>query len=139
MQLWAKTIGGILKVNDFTDFLANYQTSRLVEDPTRTALAILAASKPGDALKPVEWAEIAVQQGVVKTLITNHERDTEVGRARAIGVILSKHLGETFTATTDAKRMRVKLEGGLRRWRKGEDPDKRYVFTILQEEDLPVE
>ena len=88
MTPWAKTIGGILKHNGFTDFLGNQQTRKAVDDPLRRAVGILGAAKPGKALRPAEWAQLAVQQGLVKTLIPTNERDTDKGRERAIGVLL---------------------------------------------------
>ena len=138
MTPWARTIGGILKVFGFTDFLANYHTRRLADDPLREALGILAASKPGQALRPHEWAKAAVEQGLAKTLFPSHERDTEKGRERAMGVLLSRHLEETFEATTDTKRLRVQLDGGFRRWVKGANPHVRYVFKVVEEESRTV-
>ena len=88
MSPWAKTIGGILKHNGFTDFLGNQQTRKAVDEPLRRALGILGAVKPDKALRPAEWAQLAVQQGLVKTLIPTNERDTDKGRERAIGVLL---------------------------------------------------
>jgi hypothetical protein len=139
MSLWAKTVGGILKANGFTDFLGNYQLSRGAQDPTREALAVLAGAAPGKPLKPVEWAEIAVRQGLAKTLFSSHERDTELGRARAIGVTFGKYLAEVFTAATEAKRLRARLDGGYRRWERGAPPENRYVFTVLEESERPVD
>lgn len=139
MSLWAKTTGGILKVWGFTDFLANYQTCRATEDPIREALAILAGASPGKALRPMEWAELVVKQGLAKTLFRSHERDTEAGRERAIGVLLSKYLSETFTAITDARRLHVRLDGGQRRWVKKENPHMRYEFKVINEEEVPTD
>ncbi|MCI0685573.1 MAG: hypothetical protein L0Y71_26035, partial [Gemmataceae bacterium] len=66
MSVWARTIGGILAFNGFTDFLANYQMSRVVDDPIREALAILAGARPGEPLTPADWAGLAVEQGLGK-------------------------------------------------------------------------
>ncbi len=139
MTPWARTIGGILKVNGFSDFLGNYQTRKVVDDPLAEALGILAATKPGEELRPHEWAKVAVEQGLAKTLFLNHERDTEKGRERAIGVVLSKQLEVTFEARTETKRLRVRLEGGFRRWVKGQNPHTKYVFKVLEEENLPLD
>ena len=141
MSDWARIIGGILKVNGFTDFLANFATSKIVNDPIRDALSILAASKPGRPLRPTEWAELAVELGLAKTLISANERDTLKGRERAIGVILSRLIGETFEGKTETHQIRVTLEGGNRRWVEGKNPHVRYVFTMLNGvgEPLPVE
>ncbi len=139
MTPWARTIGGILKINGFSDFLGNYQTRKVVDDPLREALGILAAMKPGKELRPNEWAKVAVEQGLAKTLFLNHERDTEKGRERAIGVLLSRHLEETFETKTETKRLRVRLDGGFRRWVKGQNPHTRYFFKVVEEESLPVD
>jgi hypothetical protein len=122
MTPWAKTVGGILKHNGFTDFLGNQQTRKAVDDPLRRAIGILGAAKPGKALRPSEWAQIAVQQGLVKTLIPTNERDTDKSRERAIGVLLKPLVGVTFEVATDTKRYTLKLEGGLRRWVQGKNP-----------------
>ena len=42
MGPWAATIGGILMVNGFKDFLANYSPRGAAADPIREALGILA-------------------------------------------------------------------------------------------------
>jgi hypothetical protein len=139
MTPWARTIGGILKANGFSDFLGNYATRKVADDPLREGLGILAAAKPGKELRPGEWAVVAVEQGLAKALFPNHERDTEKGRERAIGVLLSRHLEESFEARTEAKRLRLRLEGGFRRWVKGENPHTRYVFKVVEEETRPVE
>ena len=51
MTPWAKTVGGILKHNGFTDFLGNQQTRKAVDDPLRRAIGILGAVKPDKALR----------------------------------------------------------------------------------------
>ena len=137
MTPWAKTIGGILIVNGYTDFLANCNTRKTIDDPIREALAILGVAKPGKKLRPTEWAKVIVNEGLVKTLLPPNERDTEKARARATGVILGKHLAVTFLGQTDTRTYQFRLEGGLRRWEKGQNPHVRYVFTVVKEEPLP--
>jgi hypothetical protein len=139
MTPWARTIGGILRANGFTDFLANYESRRSLDDPTREALAILASAAPGQELRPGEWADLAVEHGLAKTLFSSSERDTSKGRERCIGVVLSRYLDETFEARTPMKQILVRLEGGLRRWSTGKNPHARYVFTVLEEKALPIE
>jgi hypothetical protein len=139
MTRWARTIGGILKHNGFTGFLANYGTAKIVNDPTGEALGILAATKPGQKLKPLEWAKIVVELGLAKALISANERDTVKGRERAIGLLLKNHIDETFEAGTEAQRFLVRLEGGYRRWDQGKKPHTRYVFTVLTETPVPIE
>lgn len=133
MSNWAKTIGGILKVNGFKDFLANYGSRRSADDPVREALAILGAAQPGKALRPDDWAKLAVTQGLSKTLFSPNERDTPKGRERNIGVILKRHIQVTFNAQTDTTDYRLRLEGGFRRWTPGKNPHTRYRFEVLSE------
>jgi hypothetical protein len=139
MSRWAKTIGGILLVNGFRDFLANYATAKVTDDPVRDALAVLAAGKLGQTLRPAEWATHAVNEGLAKTLFSAADRDTDRGRERGIGVVLKNHLNETFVATTTSKRLKVRLEGGNRRWKRGKNAHVRYCFKVLTTEDLPVD
>lgn len=139
MTPWARAIGGILKVNGFKDFLANYGARKTADDPIRESLAILGAAKPGKTLRPMEWAEAAVKLGLAKTLLSPNERDTPKGRERAIGIVLKRHLGSTFHAQSETTRYRLRLEGGFRRWKPGNNPHTRYVFTVLEEEAIPVE
>jgi hypothetical protein len=139
MALWARTIGGILRVSGFTDFLGNSGERRSTDDPVQEALAILGVAKPGKALRPGEWAKIIVDEGLVKTLLPPNERDTEKAQTRATGVVLKKNLEATFLGQTDVKVYQLRLEGGLRRWVKGKNPHVRYVFTVLKEESLPEE
>jgi hypothetical protein len=56
-----------------------------------------------------------------------------------MGVLLSRHLEETFEAETETKRLRVHLEGGFRRWVKGGNPHVRYVFRVIEEQSVPVD
>lgn len=133
MKPWARVTGGILKANGFKDFLANNGARKSADDPIREALAILGAAKPGKELRPRDWARQAVTQGLTKTLLPPNERDTDKGRERATGVVLKRHLDETFTAQTETKTLQLRLEGGLRRWLKGKNPHVRYVFTVLEE------
>jgi hypothetical protein len=139
MTPWARTIGGILKANGFADFLANYETRMTLDDPIRDALSILASAAPGQELRPKEWADLAVQQGLAKTLFSPSERETSHGRERGVGVVFCRHLDEIFEARTPTKEIRVRLEGGFRRWNKGKNPYTRYVFSVLAEKPIPIE
>jgi hypothetical protein len=127
----------ILRVNGYADFLANYARRKTADDPTREALARLAAAMPGKPLRPGEWASLAVDEGLARTLFPATERDSERGRERAAGVLLARHLDETFEAVTEDRRLRVRLGGGAQRWVRGKNPHVRYVFTVLAEEPLP--
>lgn len=131
MTPWARTIGGILKVSGFSEFLANYRSQQTAADPVREAIAILGSARPNQELRPMDWGNIAVDEGLARTLFSPAERDTDKGRERAIGRILKRHLEETFEADTEDSRLLLKLDGGFRRWIKGENPHTRYVFRVL--------
>jgi hypothetical protein len=143
MTSWARTIGGILKHSGFTDFLANQRAHRTVDDPIRRAIGILGAANPGHARPPRDWAALAVELGLAKTLFSSAERDRPAGRERAMGVVFSSHLDETFVVETEEAgqpiRLRLQLRGGFRRWETGANPSKRYLFEVLGREVLPLD
>ena len=137
MTPWARTVGGILRVNGFNDFLGNYGNRKTADDPIREALATIGAARPDKALRPAEWAKLTVEQGFAKTIFSPVERDTEKGRQRGIGVVLKRHIDETFEARTENKILRLRLIGGNRRWLEGKNPHVRYRFETLHEEQVP--
>jgi hypothetical protein len=139
MIQWARTIGGILNVNGFKDFLGNCDTRKTIDDPIREALGILGTVCHDKPLTPKEWANHVVEQGLTKTLLPVNERDTPKSRERAIGVVLKRYIEETFRGSTDTKVFHFQLERGCRRWTKGKNPHVRYSFKVLKEESLPVE
>lgn len=136
-SLWAQTIGGILKVNGYKDFLGNYRTRRTLDDPIKLGLSILGAARSGEWLRPGEWAETMAQAGLTKTLIQSHERDTDAGRTRALGVLLSAHENESFDLETESHRLRLKLK--RLRARFGGEPHVRYRFEEVERAALAVE
>lgn len=137
MTPWARTIGGILRANGFQDFLGNFGPCKTADDPIRAALSIIGAANADKALRPTEWAKVAVEQGFSKVLFTPLDRDTEKGRERGIGVVLKRHMDETFEIRTETKLLRLRLIGGNRRWTKGKNPHVRYKFEKIHEEQLP--
>jgi hypothetical protein len=143
MTPWARTVGGILRVSGFAGFLGSQRAHRTVDDPIRKAIGILGAENPGNARRPSDWAELAVELGLAKTLFSSAERDTPAGRERAIGVVLSRHRDETFVVETEEAgrpiRLRLQLKGGFRRWERGTSPSKRYSFDVLGREVLPLD
>jgi hypothetical protein len=139
MTPWARTIGGILRHNGFTDFLGNQQARKVADDPLWRAVGILGAARPGKALRPSDWAKLTVQHGLAKTLIPTNDRDTEKGRERAMGIRLKPLIGETFRVETETRRYRLRLEGGFRRWVPGSNPHVRYRFEVLEEGELKEE
>ncbi len=82
---WAKTVGGILKVNGFTDFLANYGVRKTADDPLRKGLAILGAERPKQWLRSAEWAKLIVVLGLTKAVIPPGDQDSDAGRVRGTG------------------------------------------------------
>jgi hypothetical protein len=136
-SLWAKTIGGILKANGFEEFLGNCRSRRTQDDPIKHSLAILGAARPDEWLRPGEWAASMVELGLAKTLIESNERDTEAGRKRALGVLLSAHKDEVFEIETDSHRLRLRLKSARRRF--GSEPHVRYCFEQEQCDILPFE
>jgi hypothetical protein len=139
MTPWARTIGGILEHNGFTDFLGNQQAHKAMDDPLRRAVGTLGAARPGKELRPADWARVAVQQGLVKTLVSANERDTDKSRERAMGVLLKPLIGEVFEVSTRTRLFKLRLEGGVRRWITGKNPHVRYQFVVIHEDDLPVD
>ena len=67
-SVWAKTIGGILRVNGFQDFLTNYAVRKTTDDPVRRGLAILGAERSNEWLRSADWATLVVNLGLVKAL-----------------------------------------------------------------------
>ncbi len=139
MTPWARTIGGILMVNGFKDFLGNVNARKAADDPTQEALAILGVAKPDKKLRPGEWAKIIVDEGLAKKLLPPNERDTEKSRVRATGVILSKYIGVAFLGRNETTLYHFRLEGGYKRWNKGKNPHVRYVFTVIKKEPIPTD
>jgi hypothetical protein len=134
---WAKTVGGILFANGFKDFLGKYRTRRTLDDPIKNALSILGTARPNIWLRPGEWAELMVENGLTKTLIESNDRDSEAGRKRALGTLLSAHEDEVFEHDTDAFRLRLQLK--KKRGRFGSEPHIRYRFDQLQRDALTVD
>ena len=135
---WAKTVGGILKVSEFTDFLGNYATRKTVDDPVRSGLALLGLKQPDVWSSATDWARLAVESGLVKTIIPVADRDSEEGRKRGIGVVLSAHRDETFVVDDDNRRLTLRLERRKARF-DGKEPHVRYRFAVVAQEDLPEE
>lgn len=134
MSLWAKVIGGILKANGFTDFLANYTTAKVVDDPMRAAIGTLAAEHIDEPKSASEWVVVARSEGVLRILFGNTERENDTSMARAMGVILARRLGETFVIDRDGQQIRVKLYRKNIRWNPGETGSRKYVFRVVAED-----
>jgi hypothetical protein len=133
---WARMIGGILAVNGFTDFLGNVGARKSGDDPIRRCLGLLGAWRPNVWLPPAEWAGLVAELGLVKILIPESDRDSEAGRVRGIGVVLSAHRDETFVAETDDERCTLRLDRARRRFKDGEIST-RYKFEPLNRMVFP--
>ena len=135
-SVWAKLVGGILRVNGFRDFLGNYGVRKTVDDTLRQGLGLLGAQATDKWLQAAAWAKHVSDLGLVKAVIPPADQDSEAGRARGLGVVLKAHSGETFQ--TETKKLTLRLE-----WRRGRfqgsDAQVRYRFVLLEEEDLPLD
>jgi hypothetical protein len=134
---WARTVGGILKVSGFTDFLANYWERRTADDPVRAALGLLGATRPDEWLTSTDWAKLVVQIGLEKRVIPEGDRGHDEGRRRGIGVVLTVHCEETFATETETEKLTLRLEMGRKRLHS--EGKKRYCFVVVSREPLPTE
>jgi hypothetical protein len=130
-SLWSQTIGGILKVNGFSDFLGNYATRRTIDDPIKKALGILGDSRPGQLLSAAMWVPFMHDLGLVQTLLSQADRESPKSQARGLGVVMGKYVGETFVVETDAGVVKLKLEK-LRTRLSGEEGKPRYRFVPVE-------
>lgn len=135
---WAQTIGGILQVNGFQSFLANYELRSTEDDPLRQAVALLGASRADVWLTPDQWAELAGELGLVKLIIPAADRDSSKSRERRIGVVLTEHMDETLMVETDIESLTLHLEKKRGRF-EASKPSVRYRFVILDRTPFPVE
>lgn len=133
-SIWAQTVGGILKVNGFQDFLSNYGVRRTSDDPVREGLGILGMEYATDASdegweRPHVWAEHIRDLGLTKRLIPRGDQDSEPGRCRGAGVVLSTHLVETFVVENEDEQLTLRLE--KRRIRSGDKVNTCYRFFVV--------
>jgi hypothetical protein len=135
---WAAVVGGILKANGFTDFLANYGKRKTADDPLRHGLGLIGAAKPDEWMRPADWALSVADLGLVKTVIPEADRENSESRTRGIGVVLSAHANETFLVETEDSKLTLRLE--KRRSRVGGgDPKVQYRFATVETESIPEE
>ena len=102
---WARTVGGILKVNGFKGFLQNYGTTRITNDPIRESLGRLGASMPNEWQRTSEWVEQIKALGLVKTLIPEGYRETDSSAATWLGKLFRIHDQQTVEGETEDKRL----------------------------------
>lgn len=144
-----RTIAGILMVNGEAGFLDNLHARRTVDDPVRHALGLLGTAsldgpsdgnpEPAGFHEPRFWADAAVRLGLARALIPAAERDTDGGRARATGVVLSAHQGETFELETSDDRLLLRLVKARRRFVAGDEPSTRYRFEVVARTPVPAD
>lgn len=134
---WAAVIGGILMVNGFAAFLGNCALRRTADDPVRRGLGLLGAARPDEWLRSGDWAALARGLGLVKAVVPQGDRDTDLGQERGVGVVLSAHRGETYSVETEDRHLVVRLEKARRRFDEGEEPQTRYRFARLRAEEIP--
>jgi hypothetical protein len=132
-------VGGILRANGLIGFLGNLAARRSSDDPVRRALGLLGDSDHGEFRTPTQWAQQAARLGLVKILIPEADRDSESGRARGMGIVLSDHSDETLEVETDDYRRSLRLRKQRRRYEPGDDPSTRYAFEVIDEERIPAD
>jgi hypothetical protein len=138
MAPWAKTIGGILMVNGFADFLGNYKATRAAVDLVREAIGYLAfyatyeaRSKGMKALPTMELGRLVVEKGLAKVLLPRVDAGNASACEREIGKCLTPYLGETFSAQTATEVITFKLHKKADRW-VGNNTSFRYVFEEIK-------
>ena len=137
-SVWAATVGGILKVNGFSDFLGNYAVRKVADDPLRQAIGLLGAACHREGWKQSNvLARHVVQLGLAKTIIPVADQNGAEGHSRGIGKVLSAHQDERFTVETDSHRVNFRLE--KRRGRFDGKVEVRYRFVLLNEDALELD
>lgn len=138
MAPWAKTIGGILTANGFTEFLANYMTTRAAVDPIREAIGYLAfyscfeAQQKGmKALPTRELGKLVTDKALEKVLLPGVDSGNIAACEREIGRRLTPYVGESFSAPTATETITYKLLKKADRW-EGKNVSYRYVFEEIK-------
>jgi hypothetical protein len=135
---WAKVVGGILMVNGFKGFLANYGTRKATDDPVRNGLGLLGAGKPNEWLSATDWARLAVDLGMKKVVVPPGYQENEKAHARGLGSVLRAHTHETLEAETEMEKVILHLE--MKRSRFGsKEPHICYRFVLISREPLAVD
>jgi hypothetical protein len=133
---WARTVGGILQVNGFENFLASDVQRRTEDDPVREALGLLGVERPNAWLRTKELVAVACDLGLAKRLISEADRDSFEGRCRGLGVALSNHRDETFRVETEDEIVTLRLMKARRRF-DGNEAVTKYMFQELGREKIP--
>jgi hypothetical protein len=106
---WAKTVGGILAVNGYADFLGNLATRRTTDDPVRSALALLATELPAAEqwMTPGYLSGAVTEFGLTGRLIPKDDRESPASRQRALVKRLNAHADETLEVEDESGRFRL--------------------------------
>ncbi len=139
MAPWAKTVGGILAVNGFADFLGNYKATRAAVDLVREAIGYLAFYASNEArarnvkaLPTLDLGRLAVRKGLAGVLLPKGDSTNPAACEREIGRCLTPFDGETFTAPTATETITYKLLKKADRWAGGSNVSYRYVFEEVK-------
>jgi len=142
MAPWAKTIGGILMVSGFKDFLGNFKAVRGAVSPIRQAIADLAFYASGESRrrfdgKPLPTAELAklvTEYGLHKDLGVDGSNPALC--AKMLGEKLTAYLGETFTAQTAGEKITYRLSKKATHWGGKKSPvQRRYIFEEVSRQE----
>jgi hypothetical protein len=135
MRPWAQTVGGILRVNGFTDFLLNYNATGSAADRKREGLGILAFHAGATKRRAEDMAKFIIKHGLAKTLLVGVDTANGPACQRAAGVTLSKYAEETFVAQTATQCISYVLK--KKQGRFGESfPHFRYWFEEVRREPV---
>lgn len=110
MTDWAQTIGGILKVNGFKEFLSNWALEKSAQDSQTEALGLLADSTRQQVprwMRVSEIVRIAEKEGLLDDLIGTKHKKNESAMERDIGALLSCHRDETVHCETEDDMVRT--------------------------------
>ena len=120
---WASAIGGMLELAGFGQFLANDRERRTADDPISEALATLGSAYPDEWLTATDWSARIAALGFTKVLIKVHDRESNSGRARGTGLVLSDREDVELTEVTEAERMTLRVQKSRARFKgKGRNP-----------------
>jgi hypothetical protein len=128
---WAKVVGGILLVSNFTDFQANYSAALTQVDPLRRGLAELGAALPNEWRSAADWAQTAIRLGIRGSLIPPNCLENNHSMATGLGKVLTCHQLETLIHEGDDVSRTFRLERDRRRFESGAEPEVRYQFRLL--------
>lgn len=137
MSPWAKTMGGILRVNGFREFLDNYKATRGAVDPIREAIGQLACyanqlarARNLQALPTRDLGLLVVEKGLHKVLLPRVDASSYAACEREIGRRLSPYEGETFSVATATETITYRLHKKAARWDE-KNVSYRYLFEEL--------